>query len=202
MKNIIKNSINLLLFPFRIFLPHKILHKIGLTTLKEERINSVLPHCSGYILDIGCGEKNELINKYKANRRHGIGIDIYPWQNVDMVCNSIQLPLKNNCFDTVTIIATLNHVIERKKVLFECFRVLKDEGLLIITMINPVIGFFRHKLTSWWDKDQIIRGMTKGEIYGMRRREIEALFIQTGFTLYKREGIVYGLNNIYIAKKR
>jgi len=117
-----------------------------------------LSHVRGYCLDIGCGN-NRLINIYRASGGKGIGIDVYPWEGVDMVLQDTRkLPFKADTFDTVTFVASLNHIPYREEVLKEVKRVLKRESLSLITTLSPLISFIWHKYT-FWDRDQHKRGM-------------------------------------------
>jgi len=201
LRHLFKGILNSIALPLRFTLSHKAINRIGLKSLKDERIERVLYHCSGTVIDIGCGEGNELINRYKFSGFSGIGIDVYKWDGVDIVCDTTQLPFSDGSFQTVTMVAVLNHIVEREKVLKECHRVLKDGGIIIITMLNPFIGFIRHKL-AWWDKDQHERGMQHGEIFGMTKNSITHILSSCGFCKIHRNRFLYGLNNIYIAHKK
>src|SRR3989338_7316306 len=95
------------------------------------RIKAALPHIHGRLLDIGCGT-NVLIKNHYPN---GIGVEVYDWGTVDLVvANTAHLPFANGEFDTVAIIATLNHIPNRAEVLLEAHRVLALNGRLLITM--------------------------------------------------------------------
>lgn len=50
----------------------KWLPRFGWTTLEEERLNAVLPHVHGRLLDIGAGP-NTLVKRYG----NGIGVDVH-----------------------------------------------------------------------------------------------------------------------------
>ena len=77
-----------------------------------------------------------------------IGVDVHPWPRADLVCDTTQLPFPVMRFDTITMLACLNRIplSIRALVLQEARRVLKDEGQLMITMINPVVEFFAHTI--------------------------------------------------------
>jgi len=161
------------------------------------RINECLKYCQGKILDIGCGN-NKLVKRY----RNGVGVDVYPWEGVDIVCETTKLPFKGNEFDRVFLIACLNHILEKEKVLKESFRVLKPGGMIIITSLGPKIGFIIHKIGSLLgEQDQKVRGMKKGEVYGMSQREIDNLLIKAGFKEISHKKFELGLNKIFVAKK-
>lgn len=166
--------------------------------LEKIRINKCLEYCDGRILDIGCGYNN-LVKKYG----NGVGVDVYPWQGVDIVCDTKNLPFNNEEFDRVFLIATLNHIPkqERSLVLKEAYRVLKPNGKVIVTMIDPIIGFIWHKIGGFfWDKDQKERGMKEGESYGMTGKEVKNLLVMSEFGDILEESFEFGLNRIYVAK--
>lgn len=165
--------------------------------IKTIRTNQCLKYCQGRILDIGCGH-NDLVKKYG----NGIGVDVFPWDGVDIICDTTNLPFQKDEFDRVFFIASLNHIPKRDKVLEEAFRVLKPKGMVIITMIGFGVGFFWHKLSGlFWDKDQIERGMKEGEVCGMSKNDVEYLLIKTGFKGISYKKFEIGLNTIYLAEK-
>jgi len=86
-------------------------------------------------------------------------------------------------------------------VLREARRVLKDEGQLVITMINPVVGFFAHTIRHRYDPDQLERGMGEEEQNGLWKREVERLLAENGFRIIQAVPFVFGLNRLYIAQK-
>ena len=182
-------------FPSRIFSDHETVSRIGLTSLRDERIDLCLKYCRGRVLDVGCDESNLLVRKWE----NGVGIDVYPWEGVDTVCNTTNVPFRNGGFDTVTIIGALGHIPERLKVLQECYCVLKPKGQILVTEIHPVIGFLRHK-TAWWDKEYHERGMKEGEVHGISERNIRELFEETGFKYKERVSFVFGLNSLYMER--
>ncbi len=166
--------------------------------LSKIRLDYVYPYIKGRLLDIGCGN-NALVGRYK----NGIGIDTYDWGGADiLVKDSSCLEFNNREFDTITIIAALNHIPNRKEVLLECNRLLADDGRLIITMISPMIGFIWHKLRYPWDADQRIRKMKTDEAYGLSKRYILALADSQGFVLETNKRFMLGLNTMYIFRKK
>ena len=182
--------------PLIFILSNDEVERMGMTSLRIKRLQTCLDHCRGRVLDIGCGEGNRLIKKWG----NGVGVDVYPWPGVDKVCDSTQLPFEDASFDTVTFVASLNHIPEREKALKDACRVLKPRGLLLITLLDPAIGFVRHKL-SWWDKDQHERGMKKGEVWGLWPEEVKALMEKAGFEWKEKKRFVYHLNCLFIGEK-
>jgi SAM-dependent methyltransferase len=162
--------------------------------LARRRVKAVLPHISGRLLDVGCGS-NRLVRHY-AN---GVGVDVYPWPGADVIVNdTAALQWKSESFDTVTIVAALNHIPNRSAVLNECRRVLKPGGRLIITMLTPRTSRIWHWLRAPWDADQRDRGMQPGEVYGFTSAQLIELFHRAGFTLLSQERFMFGLNRVYV----
>lgn len=166
--------------------------------LMRWRIRVVFPNIAGKLLDIGCGT-NELVRSYKGE---GLGVDVFQWGDVDLVINdSANLPFENKAFDTITIVAALNHIPNRKAVLKEAHRVIKDEGKIIVTMIPPMVSRMWHFLRQPWDADQSQRGMKTGEVYGITSAMVRALLEEAGFLVIKQKRFMMGFNRLTIACK-
>ncbi len=158
----------------------------------------VLPHVRGRLLDIGCG-LNALVRSYSGE---GIGVDVHQWGDVDLVVDdSASLPYRDGEFDTVTIVAALNHIPNRTDVLREAHRVLKVGGKIIVTMIPPPVGRLWHVLRGSWDADQRERGMKEGEVYGMTGSEIRLHLAQAGFRISYEQRFMLGFNRLTVATK-
>jgi len=165
--------------------------------LAGQRRKIVLKHAQGKLLDVGCGD-NRLVREYG----NGVGVDIYDWGDVDVLIEDAgKLPFGDNTFDTVAFVASLNHIPNRQEALREAYRVLRPGGLLLITMIHPFISFVWHKLVQRYDPDQSERGMKAGEVYGLTSRQVRGLIRVCGFEYIARTRFVFGMNNLYIAKK-
>ena len=162
--------------------------------LERRRVTAVLPHVHGRLLDVGCGA-NQLVRRY-AN---GVGIDVHPWKNVDMlVADSSSLEFTSETYDTVTFVACLNHIINRKPVIEECRRVLRRDGRVVVTMLTPRISRLWHLVRRPWDPDQRERGMQPGEVYGFTPTQMIALFCEHGFRLESMHRFMLGLNCLYV----
>ena len=183
--------------PFRfIIFDQKWLPSFGWTTLEEERLAIVFPFIEGKLLDIGAGY-NRLVSQYGE----GIGVDTYDWGGgVFVVKNTSQLPFEGATFDTVTFVASLNHIPYRQAVLREASRVLKPGGKLVITMINPFLGKLGHMLW-WYSEDKQRGGMKPGEVGGLSKSDILQLCHFAGFHFKQHRTFLYGLNNLYIFEK-
>ena len=194
---------NEILLPLKLIIPQPIIAKVpGLTTNQEIRIEKVL-HCftaAKRCLDIGCGD-NQLIKMHRARGGEGIGVDVYDWGDVDVVVeDTSQLDFPDKSFDCICFVSCLNHIPNREEVLRESHRLLRDDGIILATMLSPFLSLVWHKY-AFWDKDQHERGMEEGEVYGFTDEVFRQLFSKTGFSIAVKRKFSLGLNNLYIAKK-
>jgi len=84
------------------------------------------------ILDVGCGglPYKQLFAK---NCREYLGCDLFPQTEEVVRCPADALAFKNETFDAVLSFQVLEHVRRPWKVVEECARVLKKDGLLLLT---------------------------------------------------------------------
>jgi SAM-dependent methyltransferase len=195
MKTVIAQSIwDFIGIPFRLLLFDQAwLPRFGWTTLEEERLNAVFPYLKGRLLDVGAGT-NALVRRYGD----GVGVDVHGWGGgIVVVENTSRLPFENRSFDTVTFIACLNHIPYREAALHEARRVIKPDGRLIVTMINPILGDIGH-LLWWYSEDKKRGGMKEGETGGLWTKDIVRMCEAAGFGLSRHERFVYGMNHLYL----
>jgi len=184
--------------PFRLALfPQDWLPNLGWTTLEDERIAAVLPLVCGKLLDVGAG-RNTLVRRYG----HGVGVDIHDWGGgATLVDNAAQLPFADQSFETVTFVACLNHIPNRGEALIEARRLLRPDGRVVVTMIDPVLGAIGHAIW-WYGEDRQRGGMKPGEVGGLWTSDIQALGQRAGFELVHHRRFVYGMNHVYVFKPR
>ena len=193
-KSLMQNIWDFIGIPFRFLLfDQSWLSRFKWTTLEEERISAVLPYIQGRLLDIGAGP-NTLVKRYG----NGIGVDVVDWGGgVWVVENTARLPLRSNSFDTITFIACLNHIPNRNEVLREARRLVKQNGKVIITMIDPVLGSIGHALW-WYSEDKKRGGMQEGELGGMWKKQVIEIVNEEGFSLNFHKTFLYGLNHLFL----
>jgi len=189
--------LDIVFFPVRVLFSHEFVNKLGLRSLRDERIDEVMVNCRGRLLDIGCGN-NQLVKTYG---HHSIGVDVHDFGgDATIVEDTSKLPFEDGAFNTVSFVACLNHISNRVEVLAESNRLLSKDGRILLTIISPFVGTIRHKL-AWWDEDQFERGMKKGEEAGLSHERIVSLLENAGFKLVKRRRFIFGLNNLYVFEK-
>jgi ubiquinone/menaquinone biosynthesis C-methylase UbiE len=187
------------------------------------------PYVGSCVLDIGCGS-GRLAQFF--NIKKYIGIDVSDgllaeakkllgkvpsavFQKMDMRA----LEFKDNTFDSVFMVASLNHLVPKyhKKALGEAYRVLKHGGYLFVTNFN-LWRFDPKSKTIWNTKLKRVGGLRGVETlwqgkslyyYAFTKRELKRLIKKAGFnvkkSLYtigsKRAHILSGRNIVIIARK-
>lgn len=77
------------------------------------------------ILNVGSGPT------YFMNRRDIINIDLFAFNEVDIVADIHRLPIKDACVDLIVNLAVLEHVADPQQVVKEMYRVTKKHGKII-----------------------------------------------------------------------
>lgn len=183
--------------------------KLGLSSLREERMRAVAKHCRGRTLDVGCGPGNLFINDF-IGAEHGLGVDVFAYPGVGAVVEDpTRMPFPDASFDTITLIAVGGHIPKSKRVaeFAELARLLSPGGRLILTEGEPVTQFLTHKWAELYgrvrgeaDMDSV-RGMEFDEEYCMPRQELLRYLDTPPLRFTARHRFMWGLNNVYIAEK-
>lgn len=203
-KPIWRSAVDLLGAPLRmVLLPDHVCERLGLTSLRAERLSAVLPVVHGRLLDVGAGD-NVLVQLHRQSGRDGaaesVGVDVVDWGGGCLILESTaHLPFDDASFDTVAFVACLNHIPERRDALAQAHRVLKPGGTLVVTMIGRLIGSVGHRL--WWYSEEKHRDVAEEEEMGLDRAEVVALLADAGFTDVRVTAFLYGLNTLYVARR-
>jgi SAM-dependent methyltransferase len=149
------------------------------------------------ILDIGCGDlaiKNYLQN-YKV---FGIDVDKRFTNNVDIINHNLETvpyPFKENNFDCVICSEVLEHLFYPEKVIQESYRVLKQGGILIITVPNydSVDNLLNKHRISVYDKDNIF------SVEHIRNYNLDSIFklVKGGFDILTVKGNSPHMSNFF-----
>ena len=94
-----------------------------------DSINESSKYAKGKLLDVGCGDKPyyQIFSKKVASY---VGLDLH---GGDIVGSALELPFKNNSFDTVLSTQVIEHITEPQIMIKEVYRVLRKNGCLILT---------------------------------------------------------------------
>ncbi|HLO72073.1 MAG TPA: methyltransferase domain-containing protein [Flavipsychrobacter sp.] len=110
--------------------PYYIEYKFLFKDLKD----AAQQYAKGDLLDIGCGNK-PYRPFFDGKLTSYIGCDIIQSDKnlVDIICPATDIPLADNCKDTVFSTQVIEHVADHRKLLSEAFRILKPGGHLIVS---------------------------------------------------------------------
>ncbi|MBW2981587.1 class I SAM-dependent methyltransferase [Candidatus Woesearchaeota archaeon] len=161
------------------------------------------------LLDLGCGfgdyakiysEKGAIvtaIDNSKKEIEHAINLKI---PNVDFkVCDiSNQLPFKDSSFDILTSSLVFDHLEDLQSLFKECNRILKNKGIMVFSITNPVffqerslvgkIKIFGKKIIfgNYFERRKIVRkwgSKIKMEHYHKPLEDYFSAFLENGFEL-------------------
>lgn len=160
----------------------------------SRRISFITKYAKGKCLEVGAGSGE--ISKSLLSKHEVIATDISP-KMVDVikkklkiktfVCDAEKLPFKNSSFDTVIASETIYYLDHPESFVKESFRVLKNNGKIIITSAS--------KITEAYDRIRtMLRKVGFGLMYFddknrkfMSLKEIGDLLINNGFKVKKNE---------------
>lgn len=155
----------------------------GIMGLEAEMI-----HKNTSILDVGCGIGNNLFALYANGFKNTVGLDferqlaeyargMVPEARL-VVGNAEQIPFKGQAFDCVMCYDLLEHVLKPEKVLDNISRVLKEKGILYMSVANG------HSINDVLFRlgGKIIRGRSS-HVQKFRRRDVETLLRNTDFEI-------------------
>jgi len=88
---------------------------------------------SGRLMDIGCG--NKPYKKLFGNISEHFGCDIVQSSasQADIICDVLNIPCRNESFDSVLSTQVIEHVAEPQSLCSEAFRILKPHGYFILS---------------------------------------------------------------------
>lgn len=123
------------------------------TLVFETKLNVVKELLQGGdILDIGCGDK-----RYTRHIPNCIGIDSHEqYEGIkncpDIFMDARDLKFSNNSFDGLICLDVLEHIPEVDTVVKEAWRVLKPNGVMVITDPNDTVLFWARLLCGRFKK--------------------------------------------------
>jgi 2-polyprenyl-3-methyl-5-hydroxy-6-metoxy-1,4-benzoquinol methylase len=147
----------------------------------------------GVILDLDSQEgklHNFLKNKIKNSKL--LGIDIVKNENVDIVHDLNKgLPFEDNYADTIIAGEIIEHLLNPFIFLKECNRVLKKNGVLILTTPNMTSLKYILKMQSIGKKLSIYARQDP-HLYGFSMEMLEILLKKAGFKVIDKRHLVLG----------
>ncbi len=198
-ENFSHRLLNFMAFPYRAFILNPNISSSRFLCLRDERMSYVADYCKGKVLDVGCGPDNVFISQYWKG--DGIGVDFFQYPGLNekqIVSDPTKFPFKDGEFDTVTLIANINHIPQSvfKAEIKELSRILKPSGRIVVTRIGLLTSFLTHNVVrlqsmiskSYYSMDHE-RGMEEDERLTVSMNEIKDVFGANGLELIQRDKI-------------
>ncbi|MCB0322242.1 MAG: methyltransferase domain-containing protein [Bdellovibrionales bacterium] len=181
----VEQVLNFVCFPYRAFIQNPNESTRRFMCLRDERMYYVAKHCSGRTLDLGCGPDNVFVKQFMKGNGQGADVFRYPGlQDSEIIENPPYLAFDDNSFETVTLIANVNHIPTSiiATEFQEIARVLRPGGKLVVTRIGLITSVLTHTVvhiqsmlsSAYYDMDRE-RGVEDDERYTVSRKEIQAL---------------------------
>ncbi|MCK4352467.1 class I SAM-dependent methyltransferase [candidate division WOR-3 bacterium] len=175
--------------------------------LRERRINVIKPYLKFNILDLGCGSallstylnKNYSYTGIELNREYVKWLEkkypIYKFYQCNIEVD--KLPNFGKKFDTITMIAVIEHLKNPRNIFKQCHHLLNEEGNLIITTLLP-IGNQIHRIgvnLGLTSKDAAERHYC---LYSYQK--MKELLQEVKFKIVVYEKFEFNLNQLFICK--
>lgn len=140
----------------------------------------------GEILDVGCGEGTFLANLSPLKwKRHGIDFSAYAIEEakkerIENLCigGVLDLPFGDRSFDVITLWHVLEHIRDPKAVMKRVHALLKDSGVVILTVPNLEgleMKVFRRLQDSCWEVPR--------HLYHFTLKTLSRLLEETDFSI-------------------
>lgn len=185
--------------------------------LQKRRMKMLMPYLSlsidAVVLDLGCGKDGVFLRTIAPHIRQGTGIDpVLPEQhakrpsgenlkNLRFIRFNIQkkLPIASASCSHVVSLAVFGCFTYRQELLNECYRVLRQGGILVFTIPMPSNEYLMAVL---WRIGLLNKELVQQYKYYHTPAEIRAMLEKAGFADIQVKRFQLGLNSIVVARKR
>jgi SAM-dependent methyltransferase len=166
----------------------------------RKAIANILP--GGRLLDVGCHD-GHLVRTARNRVAAAVGLDplAAPGAEDDIEFIRDVFPakadLEDASFDSISMLAVLEHMEEPHAVAAECHRLLRPGGRVIVTVPSPFVDHIIWGL----QRLRLLDGVCTHQHHGFDVEQTATIFQRAGFRLYKRERFQLGLNNVFVFEK-
>jgi ubiquinone/menaquinone biosynthesis C-methylase UbiE len=171
------------------------------------RFRAAAPHIRdrSTVCDVGCGTGAPFLEYIASRLISGVGLDEHVGQSPREKISILQaditgnLPLGNETFDHVTMLAVLEHLAKPSAVLAEAYRILGPRGSLIMTWPSPAVDPILEVLT----RIRLVNNELGFEQHQPRipTEKLKEMLREIGFTRFEDGKFELGLNNWLVAHK-
>jgi len=113
-------------------------HGWGLILIARNELKQIIDQYKPFkILEIGCHNRllERTLREWNFKGLY-VGLDVVKYDvNPDVLGSGDQLPFRDNYFDLIVMLETLEHILDYVRCLKECHRVLRKNGLLFIQSV-------------------------------------------------------------------
>lgn len=123
-------------------------------------------------LIVGAGDDTRLADQLRTCFERVIVSDVVLGPNVDVICDGMELPIKDDAVDCVLLMAVLEHVLDPARVVAEVHRVLRQDGLVVAdTPFMQQVHMRQYDFTRFTDLgyrwlfrrfEEVVRGVSVG----------------------------------------
>lgn len=107
------------------------------------------------------------------------------------------MPFEDSSFDSIVLLATIEHIVEKSVIAREAARLLRPGGRVVITVPAPLVD----KILDILLLLHVVDGMSLEEHHGFLPHELPDVFIPAGFKLRKKQKFQLFLNNLYVFER-
>ena len=178
----------------------------------EKRVQVVLPWVKGDVLDVGCGA-GYLARSVGGGQRY-VGIDVSE-EKVQLLkqkyvdhpdhefwCIDVDEPAAfaslGSAFDTISLLAVIEHLRNPESLLKYLHRLLKDGGRLLITTPTPAGDKVGHFISTTISGG---REFPHPHVRIYRRASLAAIAEECGFAVLRYGGFELGMNQLLVCTK-
>lgn len=151
------------------------------------------------VLDIGC-HQGEFLKRLGGRIRDSVGLDPLARpekdNNFEIIAQAFSEPLQfaENTFDSIVMLATLEHIVNKQPLARECMRLLRPGGRVIITVPSPKVDAIVHSLVRL----KLADGMSLEEHHGFHPNQTREIFVASGFQCEVHRRFQCRLNHLYV----
>jgi SAM-dependent methyltransferase len=172
--------------------------------LQRQRFHAIHPYLFGDILDLGCGhaEVTQLLEEAQSYIGIEQDVNLISWleENFpsrkfyqrDLDCEDLDIPGR---FDTILMVALIEHLRNPERLLSQLPGYLKDEGKLVITTPTP-FGDRIHRIGARLGFFSMIAVRDHETIY--TKTKLRSLLEKNGFALIHHRSFLIGGNQLFV----
>jgi SAM-dependent methyltransferase len=156
----------------------------------------------GAVLDIGC-HQGEFFAWLGDRLATGVGYDPLARPHANERFRlvpqrfPIPAPFPDETFDAIVLLATLEHIRDKKALPGECRRLLRWGGRVILTVPSPTVD----DVVAFLQRLHLLDGMSVEEHHGFTPDGVRTLFAGAGLRLERHRRFQLGLNNLFVFQK-